>query len=202
MSTRRTSRENTLSGMDFVAETSRRSVPSIDFRQSIRNFAGVRANTSESDFIIRPAKNMPRLLHIAGIKSPGLSSSARDRGVCRRAARKHGRRPRKKDEWNGRREQIRFKQLSDEEKAALIAKDPRYGRVICRCETITEGEIVAAIHSPIPPCSLDGIKRRAGSGMGRCQGRLLRPRACWIFSRVSLDAVRSIFSRTATAPLF
>ena len=87
------SRENTLAGMDFVAETSRRSVPSIDFRQSIRNFAGVRANTSESDFIIRPAKNMPRLLHIAGIKSPGRSAC--DRRVCRRSAGGHGHRPRK-----------------------------------------------------------------------------------------------------------
>ena len=89
----------------------------------------------------------------------------------------------KKDEWNGRREQIRFKQLSDEEKAALIAKDPRYGRIICRCETITEGEIVAAIHSPITPCSLDGIKRRAGSGMGRCQGGFCGPRVLDILAR-------------------
>ena len=177
------SRENTLSGMDFVAETSRRSVPSIDFRQSIRNFAGVRANTSESDFIIRPAKNMPRMLHIAGIKSPGLSAAPAIAEYAAELLESMGIVLEKKDEWNGRREQIRFKQLSDEEKAALIAKDSRYGRVICRCETITEGEIVAAIHSPIPPCSLDGIKRRAGSGMGRCQGGFCGPRVLDILAR-------------------
>lgn len=177
------SRENTLSGMDFVAETSRRSVPSIDFRQSIRNFAGVRANTSESDFIIRPAKNMPRMLHIAGIKSPGLSAAPAIAEYAAGLLEDMGIVLEKKDEWNGRREQIRFKQLSDEEKAALIAKDSRYGRVICRCETITEGEIVAAIHSPIPPCSLDGIKRRAGSGMGRCQGGFCGPRVLDILAR-------------------
>ena len=177
------SRENTLSGMDFVAETSRRSVPSIDFRQSIRNFAGVRANTSESDFIIRPAKNMPRMLHIAGIKSPGLSAAPAIAEYAAELLESMGIVLEKKDEWNGRREQIRFKQISDEEKAALIAKDSRYGRVICRCETITEGEIVAAIHSPITPCSLDGIKRRAGSGMGRCQGGFCGPRVLDILAR-------------------
>ena len=177
------SRENTLSGMDFVAETSRKSVPSVDFRQSIRNFAGVRANTSESDFIIRPAKNMPRMLHIAGIKSPGLSAAPAIAEYAVELLESMGITFEKKDEWDGRREQIRFKHLSDEEKAALIAKDPRYGRVICRCETITEGEIVAAIHSPIPPCSLDGIKRRAGSGMGRCQGGFCGPRVLDILAR-------------------
>ena len=177
------SRENTLSGMDFVAETSRRSVPSIDFRQSIRNFAGVRANTSESDFIIRPAKNMPRMLHIAGIKSPGLSAAPAIAEYAAELLESMGITFEKKESWDGKREQIRFKQLSDEEKAALIAKDPRYGRIICRCETITEGEIVAAIHSPIPPCSLDGIKRRAGSGMGRCQGGFCGPRVLDILAR-------------------
>ncbi|MBR6754140.1 MAG: (2Fe-2S)-binding protein, partial [Clostridia bacterium] len=58
-----------------------------------------------------------------------------------------------------------------------------YGRVICRCETITEGEIVDAIHSPIPPCSIDGIKRRAGSGLGRCQGGFCGPRVLDILAR-------------------
>ena len=73
--------------------------------------------------------------------------------------------------------------MSDEEKKAAIAKNPLYGRVICRCETITEGEIVDAIHSPIAPCSVDGIKRRAGSGMGRCQGGFCGPRVLDILAR-------------------
>ena len=76
-----------------------------------------------------------------------------------------------------------FRSLSAEEKAALVARDPRYGRVICRCETITEGEILDAIHSPIPPCSVDGVKRRAGAGMGRCQGGFCGPRVLDILSR-------------------
>ena len=73
--------------------------------------------------------------------------------------------------------------LSDEEKAALIAKDPRYGRIICRCETITEGEILAALHSEVPATTIDGVKRRAGAGMGRCQGGFCGPRVLELISR-------------------
>ena len=176
-------RETTLSGMDEVAEVSHKSVPGIDFRQSIRNFAGVRANTSEADFIIRPAKNMPNLLHLAGIKSPGLSAAPAIAEYAAELLQGMGLVLEEKQDWDGTREQIRFKEMSDAEKAELVKKDPRYGRVICRCETITEGEIVAAIHSPIPPCSVDGIKRRAGAGMGRCQGGFCGPRVVDILSR-------------------
>ena len=78
---------------------------------------------------------------------------------------------------------VRFKSLSEDEKREAVRRNPLYGRVICRCETITEGEIVDAIHSPIPPCSLDGVKRRAGSGMGRCQGGFCGPRVLEILAR-------------------
>ena len=176
-------RETTLDGMDEVAEVSHKSVPSIDFRQSIRNFAGVRANTNEADFIIRPASKLPRMLHLAGIKSPGLSAAPAIGEYAAGLLADMGLALTEKADWDGSRQQIRFKELSDAEKAELVNKDPRYGRVICRCETITEGEIVAAIHSPIPPCSVDGIKRRAGAGMGRCQGGFCGPRVVDILSR-------------------
>ena len=173
----------TLSGLDEVAASSKRSVPGLDLRQSIRNFSGVRANTSESDFIIRPAKEEPRVLHVAGIKSPGLSAAPAIADYAIELLRKMGAELVEKGEWDGSRTQIRFRKMSSQEKAELIQKDPRYGRVICRCETITEGEIVAAIHSPIPPCSVDGIKRRAGAGMGRCQGGFCGPRVLEILAR-------------------
>ena len=173
----------TLAGLDEVALVSRKSVPSVDLRQSIRNFAGVRANTSESDFIIRPAAECARVLHVAGIKSPGLSAAPAIGEYAAEKLVEMGLTLNKKESWNGKREQVHFKELSIEEKAAIIQKDPRYGRVICRCETITEGEIVAAIHSPITPCSVDGIKRRAGAGMGRCQGGFCGPRVLDILAR-------------------
>ena len=177
------SRETSLAGLDEVAVVGRKSVDDIDLRQSIRNFAGVRAITSEPDFIIRPAKACGRMLHVAGIKSPGLSAAPAIAEYAVGVLANMGVTLNRKTDWDGTRTQIRFKELSLPEKAALIQRDPRYGRVICRCETITEGEIVAAIHSPIPPCSIDGIKRRAGSGMGRCQGGFCGPRVLDILSR-------------------
>ena len=81
------------------------------------------------------------------------------------------------------RKHIRFKHLSAEEKNRLIAENPTFGRVVCRCETITEGEIRAALNAPIPPVSLDGIKRRAGTGMGRCQGGFCGPKVLEIMAK-------------------
>lgn len=173
----------TLSGLDEVAAASRKSIPTVDLRQSIRNFSGVRAVTSEADFIIRPAAHAPHLLHVCGIKSPGLSAAPAIADYAIEQLKNMGLALREKPSWDGSRKQLRFRSLSQEEKAAVIAQDPRYGRVICRCETITEGEIVAAIHSPIPPCSVDGIKRRAGAGMGRCQGGFCGPRVLEILAR-------------------
>ena len=76
-----------------------------------------------------------------------------------------------------------FASLSAEEKNALIQKDARYGRVICRCETITEGEILAALHSEVPATTIDGVKRRCNAGMGRCQGGFCGPRVLELISR-------------------
>ena len=175
-------RATTQSGLDQVAAFGRKSVPSIDLRQSIRNFSGVRAVTSEEDFIIRPAKNSPRMLYVCGIKSPGLSAAPAIADYALEKLKEMGLAAEKKTMWSGKRTQIRFRKLSDSEKAELVRKDPRYGRIICRCETITEGEIIAAIHSPIPPCSIDGVKRRTGAGMGRCQGGFCGPRVLKILA--------------------
>lgn len=175
-------RATTQSGLDQVAAFGRKSVPSVDLRQSIRNFSGVRAVTSEEDFIIRPAKNSPRMLYVCGIKSPGLSAAPAIADYALEKLKEMGLAAEKKTMWSGKRTQIRFRKLSDSEKAELVRKDPRYGRIICRCETITEGEIIAAIHSPIPPCSIDGVKRRTGAGMGRCQGGFCGPRVLKILA--------------------
>lgn len=87
--------------------------------------------------------------------------------------------------FNGTRRRLRFAELPPEQKDAKIRENPAYGRVICRCETITEGEILDALQSPIPPCSIDGIKRRCNAGMGRCQGGFCGPRVLEILARES-----------------
>ena len=88
-----------------------------------------------------------------------------------------------KEQFDDTREVVRFRELSEEEKNELIRKDPAYGRVICRCETVTEGEIVAALHSVIPARTVNGVKRRCNAGMGRCQGGFCSPRVCRIIAR-------------------
>ena len=174
---------NTAAGMAEVRAKAARSVPGVEWRQNIRNFAGLRANTTRSDFIIEESKAHPGFIDLAGIKSPGLSSAPAIAKLAAEMLAADGLALEPDPDFVDRREHIVFKNLSAEEKNELIRKDPRYGRVVCRCETITEGEIVAALHSPIPPRSINGVKRRCNAGMGRCQGGFCGPRVQEIIAR-------------------
>lgn len=174
--------KNTTEGLSFVRTAAVRSVPGLSFRDNIRNFTGIRANHSSDDFLIGESKSVPGLFNLAGIKSPGLSSAPAI--ALEAVAYLQEKLPLcKKEHYCDERHVIRFKTLSPEEKNAVIKRDPRYGRVICRCETVTEGEIVAAIHSPVPPTTINGVKRRVGAGMGRCQGGFCGPRVQEILAR-------------------
>ena len=174
---------NTAAGMAEVRAKASRSVPGIQWRQNIRNFAGLRANTTRSDFIIEESKAHPGFIDLAGIKSPGLSSAPAIAKMAAEMLAADGLVLEPDPDFVDKREHIVFKNLSAEEKNELIRKDPRYGRVVCRCETITEGEIVAALRSPIPPRSINGVKRRCNAGMGRCQGGFCGPRVQEIIAR-------------------
>ena len=168
------------SSLDFIRETAAKSIPSINYRENIINFTGVRANTDTHDFVVGFAAD--RFLDLAGIKSPGLSAAPAIAEDVVKMFGEDGLALEEKDDFIDERTHIRFKHLSDEEKNQLISEKPAYGRVVCRCETITEGEILAALESPIPPVSLDGIKRRAGTGMGRCQGGFCGPKVLEIIA--------------------
>lgn len=170
-------------GLEAVAASARKSIPSLDLRQSIRNFAGVRANTDHPDFIIGPLSGQPQFLQAAGIRSPGLTAAPAIGEYLLGLLEQADFPLRPRDTFSDERQVLRFRNLSTAERRKLVAENPLYGRVICRCETITEGEIVAALHSPVPPCSIDGIKRRTGAGMGRCQGGFCGPRVLEILSR-------------------
>lgn len=174
--------ENTASGVAFVREMALKSVPSIAFRENIRNFSGVRANHAHDDFLIGENCRVPGFYELAGIKSPGLSSAP---AIAKDAVKWLSEKMplKEKTNFHDERKRIRFNELSAEEKNEWIKIDPRYGRVICRCETVTEGEIVAAIHSPVPPTTINAVKRRVGAGMGRCQGGFCGPRVQEILSR-------------------
>ncbi|MBQ1341252.1 MAG: NAD(P)/FAD-dependent oxidoreductase [Erysipelotrichaceae bacterium] len=161
--------DTTYEGLQFVRKTAVRSVPFISFGDNIRNFAGIRAKNDRGDFIVEESRSVPGLYNIAGIMSPGLSSAP---SLALEAVDwlKGKMELHKKAEYKETRKKVRFSQLNAEEKNELIKKDPRYGRIICRCETVTEGEIVEAIHGIIPAVSIDAVKRRCNAGMGRCQG--------------------------------
>ncbi|MCR3758126.1 NAD(P)/FAD-dependent oxidoreductase [Clostridium felsineum] len=179
-------------GLNQVREASMRSTKEVNFRESIRNFAGLRANPDTGDFIVEENDEVKGFIDVAGMKSPGLSSApaiALDVVNILNAA---GCSLEKKENFINKREQIHFMELAPEEKAELIKKNDMYGRIICRCESITEGEIVAAIKRSFGVLSLDGIKRRCRPGMGRCQGGFCGPRVQEIIAReykVPLESV-------------
>ena len=171
----------TAEGLAGVRSAAARSVPGVLFNQSIRNFAGVRAATDRDDFILEEAA--PGFIDLAGICSPGLSAAPAIAEYAAELLSQAGLALEKKDRFVCERRRVRFKELSQAERPALVEKEPAYGRVICRCETVTEGEILACLHTPIPPVSVDGVKRRVNAGMGRCQGGFCGPRVVELLCR-------------------
>lgn len=173
---------STQEGLDDIKRQAEKSIKNINYRDNIRNFTGIRAEPSTGDFIIGEAKDAEGFFNIAGTKSPGLSSApAIGKDVAKMVVEKL--KATKKENFKNNRKRIHFMELSQEEKAKLIEKDPRYGRVICRCESITEGEIVDAIHRKVGAHTVDGVKKRCRPGAGRCQGGFCGPRVQEILSR-------------------
>jgi len=142
--------------------------------KSITSFCGLRAVGSTGDFIIN--SNVENVINVAGIESPGLSSAPAIAEYVRDMLAENGLELNEKADFNPIREpKHHFREASVEEKNEIIKKDPSYGRIICRCETVSEGEILDAIRSNPPARDIDGVKRRTRSGMGRCQGGFCGP---------------------------
>jgi len=161
----------------------------------IAYFAGIRACTFEEDFIIEPSGYVANLIHVAGIQSPGLASApaiAEDAAGMAVEILKQTKVVKPNLAFNPRRRVTpELARLSLEERAGLIKANPAYGRIVCRCEVISEGEIIDAINSPIPAISLDAVKRRVRAGMGRCQGGFCTPALVEIVAReAGLDPVK------------
>lgn len=176
--------ETTADRMAYVRESANKACAKIPFNKVITSFSGLRAEASGGDFIIEESNEAKGFINVAGTKSPGLSAApAIAKYVVELIENMVGNLQEKADFNPRRREVIRFDELSDEEKAEVIKKDWRYGRIICRCENITEGEIVDIIHRKVGATTVDGIKRRARPGMGRCQGGFCGPRVMEILAR-------------------
>lgn len=164
----------TAEGLGRVMREAQENVDGILFNQTITSFCGLRAVGSTGDFII----NMPNnsFVNVAGIESPGLSSAPAIAEYVVELLKNAGVALLPKADFNPIRPAAHaFREASIEEKNEIIRRDPAYGRIICRCETVSEGEILTAIRTNPKPRDLDGVKRRTRAQMGRCQGGFCSP---------------------------
>lgn len=163
-------KDTTREGLEEIRRAAAKSVEDIPFRQVIHSFAGLRASIKGEDFIIHPSARWPRLIHTLGIDSPGLSSAPAIALEVVGLLEKAGLALEENPGFRGERPSPHaFREMSMEEKNRVIARDSRFGHIVCRCESVTEGEIVAAIHQNPPAKTMDAVKRRTRAGMGRCQ---------------------------------
>ncbi len=168
--------ETTIEGMDTVIRLAKKSVPSVDFRSVITSFSGVRSSEKHGDFIIGASERVAGLINVAAIDSPGLSSCVAIAEYVTDILKDSGLSMTDNPRFDGRRENPHaFREMTDEEKNAYIGQHPSYGKIVCRCERVSEGEIRAAIRRNPPARDVDGVKRRTRSGMGRCQGGFCMP---------------------------
>lgn len=178
-------RDDTTTTAEGIAELTRMakvSVPEIPLNKVITSFTGIRAVADTGDFVIGPSKVDPFFINCAGICSPGLTAAPAFAEYIAEILEKSGLEMEPKEGFNPRRSRIkRFADMTDEERGKAIAENPLYGRVICRCETITEAEIVESVRRGAR--SVDGVKLRCRAGMGRCQGGFCSPRVMEIISR-------------------
>jgi len=193
----------TYDGLEKVKAGARRTYPGLPLAKVITEFSGLRAHeTTVGDFILGEAPDAPRFFNAVGVESPGLTSApaigvwmAEKVSAALGATRKNPDVISKDVSW-----WPKTREMKPEELAELVERDPSFGRVICRCEEVTEGEIRAAIRARVGARTLDGIKRRTRSGMGRCQGGFCTPRLIEILgAELGLPPESFLLSRK-TAP--
>ena len=179
----------TAAGMETLLAKGGKSVENLPARQVITSFAGLRAHvasfgeTEDDDFIVGEAEDVPGFFDAAGIESPGLSSAP---AIGEYVAELVSSRLSAKDKADFKEKRKGMPNMAEadrEERERLIGEDPAFANVICRCELVTEGEILAAIHRPLGATTLDGIKRRTRAGMGRCQAGFCSPKTVEILAR-------------------
>lgn len=168
--------ETTSDGLEEVMKKCTKSVKNIPKRQIITSFAGLRAHEDDGDFIIQEVKDAKGFIDVAGIESPGLSSVPAIGVYVRDIMTGLTELCEKKEFYEHRKRITRISELSREEQNGLIQENPAYGQIVCRCEGVTMGEILDAIHRPLGATTLDGIKRRTRAGMGRCQAGFCTPK--------------------------
>ncbi len=174
----------TYEGLNSVATEVAGLIPNVNIRDTITQYSGLRPNRNPEGLHVDTYDDLQGYVNLSGVRSTGLTASV---GLGCYVAEKlinMGMKAEFNSSFNPVRKGIvRFHESSREKQQELIDSDGRYGNIVCRCESITEAEIVRAIHSPIPARTVDAIKRRLRAGMGRCQGGFCGPRVIEILAR-------------------
>ncbi|MCD8230740.1 MAG: NAD(P)/FAD-dependent oxidoreductase [Clostridiales bacterium] len=173
----------TADGLANLQKMAELSVNTIPRRQVITSFAGLRAHDDRGDFIIGEAADAKGFIDVAGIESPGLSSAPAVGLYVRDIVAGMMELTEKENFIETRKGVVSFASLNKEDQKKLITENPAYGKIVCRCETVTEGEVLDAIHRPLGATTLDGVKRRTRADMGRCQAGFCTPRTMEILAR-------------------
>jgi glycerol-3-phosphate dehydrogenase len=176
----------TAEGIQQLLKGAKLLVPRIDEKYLIRQFAGLRPVVVDynDDFLIEASDDVKGFINVMGIQSPGVGATPAISEYVRDILSNEGLNLKEKPDFNPYHEpMVDFSELSDEEKSELIKKNSMYGNVVCRCECVTEAEIVSSINRPVGARSIDAVKRRVRAGMGRCQGGFCQPRVLSILSR-------------------
>lgn len=175
-------KSTTAGGFDDIIRQAKENVDGIPFGKTITSFCGLRAVGDSGDFIIKSHKH--GFIHLGGIESPGLSAAPAIAEYVADMLSEQGLELTEKPDYNPiRKPQHAFREASIEEKNEIIRKNPAYGKIVCRCETVTEGEILEAIRTNPGARDLDGVKRRTRAQMGRCQGGFCGPQIVELLSK-------------------
>eukprot|EP00842_Homolaphlyctis_polyrhiza_P005189 jgi/Hompol1/5671/HPOL_004612-RA len=186
--------------LNFIISSARHSVPDFDVTQAITSYTGLRAKCSRSDFVIEENKTVPCFINVAGIDSPGLTSSPAIAIMVRELlqaslSREHNTQLQPNPDFNPHRKAI-IVPKTETFKGSIDNSDPAKN-IICRCECVTESEIVDAIHRPLSAHDTDAIKRRTRAGMGQCQGSFCESRVAELISRETGIPVSQVARRSA-----
>ena len=174
----------TAEGLESVAREVANLVPGVRINETITQYSGLRPNKTPEGVSVDVYDDVRNYVNISGVRSTGLTASASLGKYIVRKLAEIGMAAERKEDFNPIRHGIRlFRDMTPAEQDEAVKRDPRYGRIICRCECVSEAEIVQAIHSPIPARSIDAVKRRLRAGMGRCQGGFCAPRIIGILAR-------------------
>lgn len=187
--------------LSYIVKEAKRLAPNIPFNRNIRNFAGIRASSTYKDFYIKESKEFKQFFHVAGIDSPGLTAApAIAEYLEHMLTQTHS--LKKKDHFNPIRQKTKiFRYLNDQDKRALVKEQPLHGHIICKCEHVTEQDIINAIHAPLGHDTIKGIKKRTRAGAGLCQGGYCESLVLKIIARETKKDVTDIHYYAPKTPI-